>query len=85
MTTIENAELVNGETTGKALQLNGGKSYAQTPLNQVGSNAIITMKVKMAADADDKSEQILCESKEKFGTYGTYAIKLPLQKMERPM
>ena len=82
LTAIENAEPVNGETTGKALQLNGGKSYAETPLNQVGSNAVIKMKVKMDADADDKSEQILCESKEKFGVYGTYAIKASITKNE---
>lgn len=81
LTAVENAKLVNGENAGKALQLNGGRSYAETPLNQVGSNAIITMKVKMDADADtETSEQILCESKEKFGTYGTYAIKASITK-----
>ena len=59
--------------SGKALQLNGGESYITTPVNKVGSDASITMKVKM--DADASGEQILCESKDVFGVYGTYAIK----------
>lgn len=58
---------------GNALKLNGGESYAETPLNQIGSNAVLTMKVKM--DADAEGEQILCESKDVCGTYGTYAFK----------
>lgn len=68
----KNVSLVNSEG-GKALQLNGGESYVTTPLNKVGSNASITMKVKM--DADAEGEQILCESKDTFGAYGTYAFK----------
>lgn len=58
---------------GKVLQLAGGESYLETPLNKLGSNSKITMKVKM--DADATGEQILCESIDEFGTYGTYAIK----------
>lgn len=76
LTEVKNAEQTNGET-GKAISLKGGESYAETPLDQVGSNAVITMKVKMDADAnaDGESEQILCESKESFGNIGTYALK----------
>jgi len=62
---------------GKAVQLNGGESYLETPgqLNQIGSNAVLTMKVKMDEGANPESEQILCESKDVFGTYGTYSFK----------
>ena len=65
-----------GETTvtgGKALQLKGGKSYVETPLDNIGPNAVLEMRVKM--DADAAGEQILCESKLEFGAYGTYAFK----------
>ena len=60
---------------GKALKLNGGESYAETPqeLDLIGDSAVLTMRVKM--DADAEGEQIICESKDEFGTYGTYAFK----------
>ena len=71
-----NAEQVNSENGGKALHLNGGSSYMETPeaLNLIGSDAVLKMKVKRDADSGDE-EQILCESKEEFGAYGTYAFK----------
>lgn len=72
LTGSENTELVTS-TGGKALALKGGASYAETPLDLIGENAVVTMKVKM--DADASGEQILCESKDAFGAYGTYAIK----------
>lgn len=68
----KNVEQVTTED-GKGLKLKGGESYAETPLDLVGSNAVLTMTVKMDADAD--GEQILCESKDEFGTYGTYSFK----------
>lgn len=71
---VVNAAAV-GTGSEKALQLNGGESYAETPLNQVGCSAVLTMKVKMDVGAEEGSEQILCESKDAFGTYGTYAVK----------
>lgn len=72
LTGTKNAELaVTSE--GRALQLTGGESYAETPLDMIGTDGSITMKVKM--DEDASGEQILCESKDAFGTYGTYAIK----------
>lgn len=75
LTEVKNAEQVDAEN-GKAISLKGGESYAETPLDQVGSDSVITMKVKMDADADTtESEQILCESKESFGNIGTYALK----------
>lgn len=76
LTKMENASQVNSEEGKKALQLNGGSSYAETPeaLNLIGSDAVLTMKVKRDAGSDN-TEQILCESKEAFGTYGTYAFK----------
>ena len=59
----------------KALRLNGGESYLTTPdnLDKIGGNGTLTMRVKM--DTDAEGEQILCESKDAFGAYGTYAIK----------
>lgn len=59
----------------KALKLNGGESYLTTAseINKIGSDTTLSMRVKMDEDAD--GEQILCESKDEFGTYGTYAIK----------
>ena len=72
LTKVQNAEQVDS-SEGKALKLKGGESYVETPLDQVGSNAILKMRVKM--DADASGEQILCESKDNFGTYGTYAFK----------
>ena len=72
LTEMKNVEQVSSDT-GKALQLKGGESYAESPLDVFGSGASLTMKVKM--DADAEGEQILCESKDAFGTYGTYAIK----------
>lgn len=72
LTETKNVEQVSADT-GKALQLKGGESYVETPLDVFGSGASLTMKVKM--DADAEGEQILCESKDAFGTYGTYAVK----------
>lgn len=70
----KNVSLV-AEGSGKALKLNGGESYVETPekINKIGDGASLTVKVKRDADAD--GEQILCESKDEFGAYGTYAIK----------
>ena len=59
--------------SGKALKLAGGESYITTPVNKIGPNNSLTIKVKM--DADAEGEQILCESWDEFGTYGTYAVK----------
>lgn len=61
--------------TSKALKLNGGESYLTTAdeIDKIGSNTTLTMRVKM--DEDAQGEQILCESKDVFGAYGTYAIK----------
>lgn len=69
------ADWADGEN-GKALRLNGGESYAETPdaLDLIGSGATLTMKVKKDAGAGE-GEQILCESKSVFGAYGTYAFK----------
>lgn len=63
------------EGNGKALKLNGGESYVETPekIDKISDGASLTVRVKMDADAD--GEQILCESKDEFGAYGTYAIK----------
>lgn len=61
----------NGET--KALKLDGGESYVTTPLNKVRAGSMLAMRVKM--DAGAEGEQILCESKDEFGAYGTYAFK----------
>lgn len=58
---------------GKALKLAGGESYITTPVNKVGPNNSLTVKVKM--DEDAQGEQILCESWEEFGGFGTYAVK----------
>lgn len=60
---------------GKALKLEGGESYVEMPeeIDKIGENASLTVRVKM--DADAEGEQILCESKDEFGAYGTYAIK----------
>ncbi len=71
-----NAEQVNSENGKKALHLKGSSSYMETPaaLNLIGSDAVLKMKVKRDADSGDE-EQILCESKEEFGAYGTYAFK----------
>lgn len=72
-----NAELVSGSGEGKkALMLKGEESYVETPeeLDLIGSDAVLKMKVKRDLDSDDE-EQILCESKEDFGIYGTYAFK----------
>lgn len=74
---LENAEQVSSSEAGKkALYLKGGKSYIETPekLDMIGADAILTMKVKRDSDSEDE-EQILCESKDEFGTYGTYAFK----------
>ncbi len=60
----------NGKT---ALLLNGGTSYVDTPFEMLEPGAVLTMKVKLDEGAD--GEQILCESKGKFGTDGAYAIK----------
>ena len=81
LTGSSEVSLVDTNAGQKALQLNGGISYAETPLDQVGENAVIKMKVKMDADADtENSEQILCESKEPFGQeIGTYAIKASMK------
>lgn len=70
----KNVSQENSDTS-KVLQLNGGSSYVETPeeIDKIGENATITLRVKM--DADAEGEQILCESKDEFGTYGTYAIK----------
>lgn len=74
LTNVVNAGQVNAGH-GKALQLKGGESYAETPqeLDLIGDSAVLTMQVKM--DADAEGEQILCESKDEFGIYGTYAFK----------
>lgn len=73
-TNSENVSQVDADSS-KALQLNGGSSYVETPeeIDKIGENASITLRVKM--DADAEGEQILCESKDEFGAYGTYAIK----------
>lgn len=70
----KNVEL-KADDTGKSLVLKGGESYAETPQNMdlIGEAAVLSMKVKM--DADAQGEQILSESKSEFGTYGTYAFK----------
>lgn len=72
LTDRKNVKLVNSNE-GKALCLVGGESYVETPLNKIGMGAALTIKVKM--DADAEGEQILCESKDSFGIYGTYALK----------
>ena len=58
---------------GQALVLNGGKSYVDTPFEMLEPGAVLTMKVKLNEGA--QGEQVLCESKGKFGTDGAYAIK----------
>lgn len=73
LTDKNNIKLVTTDEDKMALRLMGEESYVETPLNMVGSNAILTMKVKM--DADAEGEQILCESKDVFGTNGTYSFK----------
>ena len=72
LTGSENIRLVNSDD-GIALRLMGGKSYVTTPLDLVGEDALLTMKVKKDVGAD--GEQILCESKDAFGSYGTFAFK----------
>ncbi len=72
LTDKENVRVVNADE-GTALRLMGGKSYITTPLDMVGEGALLTMKVKR--DVGTEGEQILCESKDAFGTYGTYAFK----------
>ncbi len=68
----ENVRMVNSDD-GTALRLMGGKSYMTTPFDMVGEDALLTMKVKR--DIGAEGEQILCESKDVFGTCGTYAFK----------
>lgn len=53
----------------KAISLAGGESYVETPFDLMEPGTVLTMKVKLDADADlERSEQILCESKDVFGT-----------------
>ncbi len=74
LTNQKNAKQVTGSTSESiALQLLGGESYVDTPLDLLPEGSVLTMKVKMNADA--QGEQILCESKDAFGTYGAYALK----------
>ncbi len=75
LTEVKNAEQTEADNNSKAISLKGGESYAETPLDQVGSDAVITMRVKKEAGAEEDSEQILCESKDSFGNIGTYALK----------
>ena len=73
LTNKNNIELIStGEDT-MALRLMGENSYVETPLNMIGSNAVLKMKVKK--DAGATGEQILCESKDVFGINGTYSFK----------
>ncbi len=72
LTGSENVRTVNSDE-GTALRLMGKESYVTTPLDFVGNGALLTMKVKR--DVGTEGEQILCESKDAFGTYGTYAFK----------
>lgn len=63
---VENTDL---KTDQKALRLTGKESYAETPFDMLEPGSVLTLNVKMDADADtETSEQILCESKETFGT-----------------
>ena len=63
----------NGEG-GKALRLAGGESYLTTPVDKVGPENSLTVRLKM--DANATGEQIICESWKPFGeTYGTYSVK----------
>lgn len=73
LATIKNASVTGtgreDADDGKALQLTGGESYAETPLDMLEPGSVLTLKVKLDSDADTQtSEQILCESKEAFGT-----------------
>ena len=73
LTRVKNASVTNTDTEdangSKALQLNGGESYGETPFDLLEPGAVLTLKVKLDANADTQtSEQILCESKETFGT-----------------
>ncbi len=73
LTEVKNASVTSTGTAdaadSKGLHLTGGESYAETPLDLSEPGAVLTMKVKLDADADTQtSEQILCESKEAFGT-----------------
>ncbi len=77
LTKTVNAELADGSAAGKkSLSLKGGESYVETPgeLDLIGLDAVLRMKVKRDADSGEE-EQILCESKDAFGVYGTYAFK----------
>lgn len=72
LTEIGKAELTDTagiDHNSKALKLSGGESYAETPFDMMEPGTVLKMKVKLDADADmETSEQILCESKETFGT-----------------
>ncbi len=76
-TESKNVSQVNADTSGKALKLNGGESYVETAeeIDKIADGASLTVRVKMDGEADGEDEQILCESKDEFGAYGTYAIK----------
>ena len=72
-TVSKNAAFTAGNK-GKALQLKGGESYLETPIDRIGPDSNLSFSVKMDSDAGEE-EQILFESKKPFGNYGNYAIK----------
>lgn len=59
---------------GNALQLKGGESYVETPVDMVGPTNSISMWVKRDGDSGSE-EQILCETSTQFGTYAIKAVQ----------
>ncbi|MBS4749531.1 discoidin domain-containing protein [Carnobacteriaceae bacterium zg-ZUI78] len=58
-TDAENVEYADGKK-GKALKLNGGTSYFNTPIQHIGPNNVVSFWVKVNPDAE--GEQIVLES-----------------------
>ena len=68
----KNVSLESGKK-GKALRLNGGESYVETPIKRVGLPNSISFWVKKDGNAPE-GEQILFESPSKFDNYAIKAV-----------
>lgn len=73
ITDKKNVSTVDGKSE-SGLQLKGGESYVETPVDMVGPTNSISMWVKRDADSGNE-EQILCETTTKFNTYAIKAVQ----------